>query len=86
MNNVTFVKLPITSAEYIIGTEKYPDVGILSNYDDDYHSQAYGQIKEVFRALTNDNILQPYIREIDFRSSNDGDDIGYNIRAFDIRY
>ena len=48
--------------------------------------QGYGQIKEAFRALIKDNILQPYINEDDSRSSNDGDSIGYKIHAFDIRY
>ena len=85
-NNDTFYRPPVLSAQCIIGTEKYPDSGILINYNDDDYSQAYGQIKEAFKALTKDNILQPYISEHDFRSSNDGNDIGYNIYAFDIRY
>ena len=33
-----------------------------------------------------DNILQPYISDKDFRSSNDGDNIGYTIYAFHMRY
>ena len=56
------------------------------NHDDDDYSQGYGQIKEAFKALTKDDIPQPYIREDDFRSSNEGNNIGYNIYAFDIRY
>ena len=55
------------------------------NYDDDDYSQAYGQIKEVFKTLTKDNVLQPNITKDDFGSSNDGDNFGYNIHAFDIR-
>ena len=86
MNNETFYRPPVSLAQCIIGTEKYPDSGVLINYNDDDYSQAYGQIKEAFKALTKDNILQPYISEHDFRSSNDGNDIGYNIYAFDIRY
>ena len=86
LNNDTFYRPPVTSAQCIIGTEKYPDSGILLNYEDDDYSQGYGQINEAFRALTKDNILQPYISEHDFRSSNDGNNIGYNIYAFDIRY
>ena len=86
MNNDTFDRPPVSSAQCIIGTEKHPDSGILLNYEDDDYSQGYGQIKEAFRALTKDNILQLYISEHDFRSSNDGDNIGYNIYAFDIRY
>ena len=86
LNNDTFYRPPVTSAQCIIGTDKYPDSAILLNYKDDDYSQGYGQIKEVFKALTKDNILQPYISDDDFRSSNDGDNIGYNIYAFDIRY
>ena len=78
--------MPISSAQCIIGTEKYPDSATFLNYDDDVYSQGYGQIKEVFRYLTKDNILQPYISEDDFRSDNNGNNIGYNIHVFDIRY
>ena len=60
--------------------------GILSNYDDDDYSQGYGQVKEAFKALTKDNKLHPYISEDDFRSSNEVNNIGYNIYAFGIRY
>ena len=86
LNNDTFYRPPVSSAQCIIRTEKYPDSGILLNYNDDNYSQGYGQIKEAFKALTKDNLLQPYISEQDFRSSNDGNNIGYNIYAFDIRY
>ena len=86
LNNDTFVRLPVISAQVIIGTERYPDAAIILNYDDDNYSQPYGLIKETFRALTKDDILQPYISENDFRSSNNNNDIGYNIYAFDIRY
>ena len=86
LNNDTFIRLAAISAQCIIGTEKYPDSSILLNYNDDNYSQGYGQIKEAFKALTKDNLLQPYISEHDFRSSNDGNNIGYNIYAFDIRY
>ena len=86
LNNDTFYRIPVTSAQCISRTEKYPDSGILLNYDDDDYSLGYGQIKEVFKALTKDNILQPYITEDAFRSPKDGDNIGYIIHAFDIRY
>ena len=56
------------------------------NYNDDDYSQGYGQIKEAFRALTKDKIIQPYISEDDFRLSNAGDNFGYNIHSSDIRY
>ena len=86
LNNDTFVRLPVISAQVVIGTERYPDSGILINHDDNDYSQGNGLIKEAFKALTKDDILQPYISEDDFRSSNEGNNIGYNIYAFDIRY
>ena len=86
LNNDTFVRLPVISAQVVIGTERYPDFGILLNYDDDDYSQGFGLIKEAFKALTKDDILLPYISEDDFRSSNKANNIGYNIYAFDIRY
>ena len=85
-NNDTFCRLPVTSAQCIIGTEKYPGSAILLNYDDDYYNQGYAQIKEVFRASTKNDMLKPNISENDFRSSNDGDNKGFNSFVFDIRY
>ena len=61
----SFCRLPVVSAPCVIGTEKYPDAGIFSNYDDDYYSQGYTQNKEAFRVLTKDDILQPYISNHD---------------------
>ena len=89
INNDTFYRMPVTTDQCISGTEKYTDSGILLNCNDDDYCQGYGQIKEVFRTLIKDDTLQPYISEDDFRSSivgNDGNEIGYNIHAFDIRY
>ena len=86
LNNDTFVRLPVISAQVVIGTERYPDSAILLNYEDDDFSQGYGQIKEAFTALAKDDILKPYISEDLFRSSNEGNNIGYNIYPFDIRF
>ena len=47
------------------------------------HSYYYGQIKEAFSARTEDDIFQLYIPDKDFRSSNYGNDIGYNSYVFD---
>ena len=85
----TFYRMPVTSAQVVIGTERYPDNSVLLNYNDDDYSQVYGQIKEAFKSLTKKIILQLYISEDDFRSFSVGDggnEIGYNIHAFDIRY
>ena len=76
--NDTFYRPPVTSAQCIVGTEKYPDSAILLNYNDDDYSQGYGIIKDAFTALTKDDIFQSYISGNDFKSSNDGDNIGYN--------
>ena len=89
LNNDTFYRMPVASVQCISGTEKCPDVGILLIFIDDDYSQGYGQIKEAFRALIKGIILTPYKTEVDFRSSNVGDDgneVGYNIHAYDIRY
>ena len=87
LNNDTFCRLPVVSAQGIIGTENYPDAGILLNYDDDDYSQGYHQNKETFKALTKDDILQPYISEECFRSSNAKIDVvGYILYVFDVRY
>ena len=76
LNNDTFYRPPVTSAQCIVSTEKCPDSGILLNYDDVDYSQGYGQNKEASKAPTKDDILQPYISEHDFRSSTDDYDIG----------
>ena len=86
LNNDTFCRLPVTSAQCIIGTERYPDSAILLNHYHDDYSQGYGQIQTSSEALTKGDILQPYISENDYRSSNECNDIGYNKHAFDIRY
>ena len=84
MNKGNFCRLPVVSAQCVIGTEKYPDAGILSNYNDDDYAQGYHQIKEACKALTIDDILQPYISEEDFRSSNAAaNDVGYKLYVFD---
>ena len=84
----TFCRLLLVKAQCVIGTEIYPDAGILLNDDDDNdYSQENSRIKEIFRALTKDNILQPYISDDNFRTSNvRADGIGYNLYDFDIRY
>ena len=87
LNNDAFCRLPVVSAQCIMGTEKYPDAGVSLNYDDDDYGEGYHQIKEAFKASTKDDILQPYISEEDFRTSNDrAADVGYNLFVFDIRY
>ena len=82
-----FFELLVTNAQCIIRTEKYLDAGIILNYDDDDYSQGYAQRKEVFRALTKSDILQPFISDTDFNSSNVRVDVVvYKLYVFDIRY
>ena len=87
LNIDTFCRLPVVNAQFIIGTEKNPDAGILLNFSDDDYSQGYGHIKEAFRALAKNDFLQPYISDDTFKTSNvRADDVGYNLHVFDIRY
>ena len=45
LNFDSFNRLPVTSCQCVIGTEKNPDGGIILIYDDDAYSQGYAQIK-----------------------------------------
>ena len=72
LNEDNFFRLSVVNAQCITGTENYPDAGILLIYDDEYYSQGYAHIKQVFRALTKNDILQPCISDDHFRSSNAG--------------
>ena len=84
-NKYTFCRLPVTSRQCIIGTEKYPDNCMFLSYDDDY-SQGYSQKKETFITSTKVVILQPFLSDHDFSSSNvKADDISYNLYVLDIR-
>ena len=78
----------MVNAQCIIGSEKILDAGINCNYAIDKQSQAYGKIVSCFRHLVNDNILQPYITQKDFVTSNNYPDgnPGYNLYVFDIRH
>ena len=80
LNKDAFCRLPVVSAQCFIGSELYPDAGILLNYDVDDYSQGYHQIKKAFKASTKDDVIQPYTSEEDFRNSNvSAADVGYNL-------
>ena len=87
INNDTFYRTPVTIAQCIIRTEKYPDSGIFLNYDDDDYCQGFGQNKEPFRILTKYDILNLYKTDHDFRSSSEGNNFGYKfyVSIHDIR-
>ena len=87
LNNGSFSVLPVVRCQSILVTEKYPDAGVILFYDDDDCSQGYCQVKEAFTALSKYDILQPYISDDDFRSSNVRVvAIGYTLYVFDIQY
>ena len=87
LNSDTFFRLPVTSAQCAIGTEKDPDAGILSKFEDDEYSQGYGKPEEAFRALPKKDNLKAYLSDHALRSSNVRvADIGYNLYVFDMRY
>ena len=83
---ILFVDCLFLRAQCIVGNEKYPDTGFLLKFNDDDYSQGDRQIKETCRAPTHNNTLETYISENDCRSDINGNDVGYNIHAFDIRY
>ena len=57
------------------------------NYDDDDSSLGYGQIKEAYKSLPKDDFLQPYLTNVDFRSSDAGViEVRYNLYVFDVNY
>ena len=92
LNNNIFCKRQVTTTQCNIGTEGYPNGALLKNYDDEYYSQGYSQIKEAFRALTKDDPLITFISDQDFISTNviaageSTNDIGYNLYVFNIQY
>ena len=74
--------MPERRAQCKVGIEKYPDAGIILNFDDGAEfSKSYGLIKDGFRAPTKNDILQPYISDHDFSV-----DFGYKLYVFDICY
>ena len=44
------------------------------------------KLRKALKALTEVNNLNPFTTDLDFRSSNEGDVIGYSLYVFDIRY
>ena len=86
LNIDTLYRPPVTPAQCVISTEKYPASFNLLNYYGDDYSEGYGQIEEPFRALTEADILNCFITDHDYRSSNEDSHIGYKSYVFDIRY
>ena len=85
INKDAFYRPSGTSGQCIVGTEIYPDSGILLNYDNDVSSQGYHQNKEASGALTKDINPKPFISDQDFEHSNEGNDLSYKLYVFDVR-
>ena len=87
LNTDGFCRIPVVSVQAAISTEIYPNAAIMLNYNDDDYSHGYAQTKEAFRALTKDDMLQPFISDDIFRSSIvSAVDFSSNLYVFDIRY
>ena len=87
-NKETFFKPSVVNAHCIIGSEKFPDAGIICNCAIDKYSQAYGEVRSCFSHLAQYNILQRYITQKDFVTSNNYPEgnPGYNLYVFHIRH
>ena len=87
LNIEIFYRPLVSSAQYMIGTEKHPDSGILLKYNHDDYSQGFAQIEDAkLLELFQKTIYSNHVSENDFRSTNEGNNIGYNLNVFDIRY
>ena len=86
LHDDTFHRPPVRSVRNIIRTEKSPDSVVLKNFDDNSYSQGCGQIEAAFRALTRDDLPKPYMSDHHFRSTKEGNDVGYNWYIFHIKY
>ena len=87
-NKDTLYRPSVVNAQCNIGSEKYLDSEINCNYAFDKYSQAYGKTVSCFKHLAKDNILQPYVLQKDFITSNtypDGNP-GYEFYVLDIRH
>ena len=76
-DNSTFDQLPVSSAVCRIGSENYPDNGIVCDYDRNNYYEAYNEIESFFRNHTETNILKPFIDIQKFLTK-------YNFYIFDI--
>ena len=69
-NIVTYYRPSVVNAQCIIGSDKFPDAGKKCNYALFRYSQAYEEIVSCFRQSAKDSILQPYLTQKEFISSN----------------
>ena len=81
---IVFLELQYYLPNALVEDKKYLDSAFLLKYDDDDYSKGCGQIRGDPRALSKDDIFQPYISDNELRSSKIGNEIGYSSYVFDI--
>ena len=69
LNSDTFYKPPLTSDQYIIGTDNCINAGITWNYPDDDYFDGYQEIEGAFWVQSKDDILQAYTSDLDQEDS-----------------
>ena len=70
-NNDTFQRPLVVIAQCILNSGKHPDARINFTFVVDKRSKAYGESVSCLRHLAKEKILQAYIKQEDFISSND---------------
>ena len=81
--NDKFYRPSVLNAQCILGSERYPDAGTNCNHAIDKYSQALGENVSCFRHLAEYNILQPYITQKDFITSNNYPDGNSGNKIYD---
>ena len=69
-NDGTLSRPAVTNGQCTFGTQQDPDASIIKNFDDDNCSDGHVQLKESFKALRKNDIVQPQNSDHDFRFSN----------------
>ena len=78
-NNSVFDTLPIIQAQTKIGSENFPENGIMCDYSRYNYSDAYFEIENFFRMYTQTDFLKPIIDYNNFRNN-------FNFYVFDLNH
>ena len=87
-NNDTFCRPSVVNAQCIVGSEKFPNAGVICSFAIEKHSQAKAQNVSCFRLLAKVIFLKTFITQKEFITSSgypDGSP-AYNLYVFDIRH
>ena len=84
-DNDTFYRPSVVNAQCTVGREKFLGAGIICNFAMAEYSQTYGEIVSCFRHSAKNIILQLYITQKAFLTSNNypGGNPGYNVYVSD---